>query len=96
MAATLDRQELYRLARMGAESRLRALEEERGQILRSFPMLKGGGSASTSSTQGASASPSASAAPVRRRRQMSAAERKSVSARMKKYWAERRKAKEGK
>jgi hypothetical protein len=95
MAATLDRQELYRLARMGAESRLRALEEERGQILRSFPMLKGGGSASTS-TQGASASPSASAAPVRRRRQMSAAERKSVSARMKKYWAERRKAKEGK
>ena len=93
MAATLDRQELYRLARMGAESRLRALEEERGQILRSFPMLKADGSASTS-TQGAFAS--ASASPVRRRRQMSAAERKSVSARMKKYWAERRKAKEGK
>ena len=91
MAATLDRQELYRLARMGAESRLRALEEERGQILRSFPGLKAGGSGAAT-TQGASDS----AAPVRRRRQMSAAERKSVSARMKKYWAERRKAKEGK
>ncbi|MEO7272813.1 MAG: hypothetical protein ABIX28_18735 [Vicinamibacterales bacterium] len=91
MAATLDRQEMYRLARMGAESRLRALEEERGQILRSFPGLKAGGSASAPS-QGASTA----AGPVRRRRQMSAAERKSVSARMKKYWAERRKAKEGK
>ena len=91
MAATLDRQELYRLARMGAESRLRALEEERAQILRSFPGLKTGGS-SSATAQGASAA----AAPVRRRRQMSAAERKSVSARMKKYWAERRKAKDSK
>ena len=91
MAATLDRQEMYRLARMGAESRLRALEEERAQILRSFPGLKAAGS-SSASAQGSSTA----AAPVRRRRQMSAAERKSVSARMKKYWAERRKAKEGK
>ncbi|HUR34621.1 MAG TPA: hypothetical protein VM032_12550, partial [Vicinamibacterales bacterium] len=63
---------------------------ERGQILRSFPGLKAG--SSSAPAQGASAA----AAPVRRRRQMSAAERKSVSARMKKYWAERRKAKEGK
>jgi hypothetical protein len=91
MAATLDRQEMYRLARMGAESRLRALEQERAQILRSFPGLKIGASAAAST---ASAAPEAG--PVRRRRQMSAAERKSVSARMKKYWAERRKAKEAK
>lgn len=91
MAATLDRQEMYRLARMGAESRLRALEQERAQILRSFPGLKAG-AAAPASAQGASTA----AAPVRRRRQMSAAERKSVSLRMKKYWAERRKAKDGK
>jgi hypothetical protein len=86
MAATLDRQEMFRLARMGAEARLRALELERAQILRSFPGLTA-----------AAAQPSATAglsepAPVRRRREMSAAERKSVSARMKRYWAERRKS----
>jgi hypothetical protein len=80
MAGTIDRQELFRLARLGAEARLRALEDERAQILRTFPGLRAGGA------------PVASVAPVRRRRQMSAAERKSVSARMKKYWAERRKA----
>jgi hypothetical protein len=84
MAVTMDRQELYRLARLGAESRLRALEVERAHILRSFPGLKAG------SAQSAPAGTSEVA--VRRRRQMSVAERKSVSARMKKYWAERRKA----
>jgi len=83
----MDRQELYRLARIGAEARLRALETERAQILRSFPGLRAGAAAS--------AGPAA-AASVRRRRQMSAAERKSVSLRMKKYWAERRKAKAAK
>ena len=82
MATTLDRQEMYRLARLGAEARLRTLELERAQIMRSFPGLK-----AQSGDNGASAP-----APVRRRRRMSAAERKSVSARMKKYWAERRKA----
>jgi hypothetical protein len=82
MAATLDRQEMFRLARMGAEARLRALELERAQILRSFPGL----------TAAEGESPAPAPASVRRRRRMSAAERKSVSARMKKYWAERRKA----
>jgi hypothetical protein len=83
--ATLDRQELYRLARLGAEARLRALEIERTQILRSFPGLKAG-------TTQAAPSGAVGSVPARRRRQMSAAERKSVSVRMKKYWAERRKA----
>ena len=82
--ATLDRQELFRLARLGAEARLRALEMERTQILRSFPGLKAGATAAPSGTAGAG--------PARRRRQMSAAERRSVSVRMKKYWAERRRA----
>ncbi len=82
MAATLDRQEMYRLARLGAEARLRTLELERSQILRSFPGL------TAQTVENGASAPS----PVRRRRQMSAAERKSVSARMKKYWAERRKA----
>ncbi len=90
MAAALDRQELYRLARLGAEARLRALDEERRQILRNFPGLRGaGGTGQEASTPAAAPAPAS-----RRRRQMSAAERKAVSARMKKYWAERRKAKE--
>ena len=86
MAVTLERQELYRLARIGAEARLRALEAERAHILRSFPGLKAGAAPSAALVSGAEPTP------VRRRRQMSAAEKKSVSLRMKKYWAERRKA----
>ena len=69
MAATLDRQEMYRLARMGAESRLRALEQERAQILRSFPGLKSGASAAASTASAApeAAPRSSSSADVRRR-----------------------------
>ena len=79
---TLDRKELLQLARLGAEARLEALEREREAILRSFPGIRRG-----SATQSA-----ANDQPVRRRRRrMSAAERKAVSARMKKYWAGRRK-----
>jgi hypothetical protein len=86
MAAQIDRAELYRLARLGAAARLNALEVERAQILKSFPGLTGGKRAAAEVRRGA-------AAPARgRRRQMSAAERKAVSVRMKKYWAARRKA----
>lgn len=91
MAATLDRQQLYRLARLGAEARLRTLEEERRQILRNFPGLRAGGGGGSEQPAPSAAAPARAS---RRRRQMSAAERKAVSARMKKYWAERRKAKE--
>ena len=65
MAATLDRQEMFRLARMGAEARLRALEEERNQILRSFPGLKAGGSSSPATVQGGSAAGPRSGAVVK-------------------------------
>ena len=82
MAMTLDRKELLRLARLGAEARLEALEREREAILRSFPGIQRG-----SSTQ----STANDHRVRRRRRSMSAAERKAVSARMKKYWAMRRK-----
>ena len=83
MAKTIDRKELLRLARLGAEARLEALEREREAILRSFPGIQRG-----SATRSA-----ANDQPARRRRRpMSAAERKAVSARMKKYWAGRRKA----
>ena len=85
MAVNMDRSELVRLARLGAEARLVALERERAEILRSFPDLKNG----TATRSAVSSGP-------RRRPQMSAAARRAVSIRMKKYWADRRKAKEAK
>jgi hypothetical protein len=83
MAITLDRKELLRLARLGAEARLEALEREREAILRSFPGIQSGPSERAAAND----------QPVRRRRRrMSAAERNAVSTRMKKYWTEKRKA----
>jgi len=87
MAGQLDRKELHRLARLGAEARLIALEQERADILRNFPGLAG-------ASKAASRAGGRAAAPRRRRQsRMSAAARKAVSVRMKKYWAERRKGK---
>ena len=80
--ADLSREQLQRLARLGAQARLVELRAEEGAIRRAFPDLAGKGKPA--------------AAPRRRRRRrsrMSAAARKAVSERMKKYWAERRKAK---
>lgn len=82
MAERFASKELQRFARLGAEARLSELELERAAILRSFPDLARRG------TRGGS-----SAAAPRRRSNMSAAARKAVSVRMKKYWASRRKAK---
>jgi hypothetical protein len=80
---------MVRLARLGALARLQALEEERNQILATFPDLK-----KTSAAGQAGAAKQSG--PRTRRRVMSAASRKEVSVRMKKYWAERRKAKAAK
>jgi hypothetical protein len=65
------------LARRGAEVRLAELNEEIKAIHAAFPDLRRG-------------APPASSR--RRRKPMSAAQKKAVSARMRKYWAERRKA----
>jgi hypothetical protein len=84
VASRLNAEKLRELARTGAEVTLKRLRAEITAIERTFPEL---------------------ALPKRRRalrrtvkqatnrtRQMSAAARKAVSERMKKYWAERRKA----
>jgi hypothetical protein len=76
--ADLSRELLQRLARAGAQARLEELRAEEAAIHRAFP--------------GLAAKPRAATA-GRRRSRMSAAARKAVSERMKKYWAERRKAK---
>ena len=85
----LTRDQLQRLARLGAKSRLDELRREEAAIRRAFPDLFGG--------RGRTAGARGGRAGGRRRRSgMSAAARKAVSARMKKYWAARRKQKQGK
>ena len=75
------------LAKRGAEHRYRELKAEIGSLLKVFPHLRFGSSVSPSM-------PDAAEEPARRRRKsMSPAARKAVSARMKKYWAAKRKSK---
>jgi hypothetical protein len=80
----LSTERMRELARSGAETLLKQLRAEIIAVERTFPELalsKGRGAvARTIKT-------------VRKRGQMSAEARKAVSRRMKKYWAERRKAK---
>jgi hypothetical protein len=82
----MKQDELLRLARIGAAARLAELDRERADLLRDFPGLRAASRAATGRDGGV---------PVRRRRRrgMSAAARRAVSIRMKKYWAARRKAK---
>ena len=65
-------------ARLGAEARLKAIEQERAEILSAFPDLRSG------------TRPAKAGAPGKRRRTMSAAARRRMSAGMRRYWAKRR------
>lgn len=77
--------DLKEYARRGAEARIGELTQELAAIYRAFPGLRRRGA-----TRAASAAPSDGGA-IRRRKPMSAAQKREVSRRMKKYWAERRK-----
>ena len=88
--ASLNQEQLRRLARLGATARLEELHQEESAIRAAFPELFGRGRrAAGNGGAGAASAPAAGGA---RRRRMSAANRKAVSERMRKYWAERRKA----
>jgi hypothetical protein len=80
----------------GAEQRLGEIAEEAKLIFQTFPELRHRGRGfdlpTASATAGRDVEPAANATPRRRRRKMSAAARKAVSARMKRYWAKRRKS----
>lgn len=109
--ADLSRDQMQRLARLGAEARLEELRREESAIRSAFPDLFGGraragrrgrrrgrpsmdGAGPAAQSEGTDAARGQQAARRRRRsRPMSAAMRKAVSERMKKYWADRRKAK---
>jgi hypothetical protein len=77
------------LARVGAEMRLRELLAEVAEIRRAFPGIGGQRGPARAADKGE--------VPRRRRRppRMSAAQKKAVSERMRKYWAARRKTKKG-
>ena len=78
--------DLKEYARRGAEARVEDLKTELAAIYRAFPDL-------ARRRSGRPAAEPREAAPARRRRKpMTAAQKKAVGARMKKYWAERRKA----
>ncbi len=96
MPKSLSPVELKQLARIGAAARIKELEREIASLRRAFPSL-GTSSASAAvapELNAPKAGRKAKAGRRGRRSPMSAAERKAVSQRMQKYWAERRKAKE--
>ena len=89
--ASISRVELLRLARAGAVSRLKELNAELDSIYAVFPDMKQGATRARVST--AAKAPAAKAAAPsggQANRAWSAAARKAVSERMKRYWAARR------
>ena len=84
---------ILELARRGAEHRYEELLREITALTKSFPHLR---TRSSARQIDVSSEPAATVdRPARKRRHMSAAQRKAVSARMKKFWAARRKVKVG-
>jgi hypothetical protein len=84
-------QELKRLALIGAQGRIEALRAEIASIVELFPELRD--VAGLSGRAGRGVKKAAGAKGSSRSWNMSSAQRKAVSARMKKYWAARRKEK---
>lgn len=101
MATELSKDDLRRFARLGAMKRLDDIRGEEAAIRHTFPELFAGAAAApkggkaVKAPKPAKASKAATPAKARKRSTMSAAMRKEVSERMKKYWAARRKAKNG-
>lgn len=89
--------DLQAYARRGAETRLAELIEELNSIYAAFPDLgrgtRGRRAGRPAGTEGGAATNAVESVPPRqRRRRMTAAQRKAVGERMRKYWAERRAA----
>lgn len=98
MANELSKDDLRRFARLGAMRRLDDIRAEEAAIRKTFPELFSGARPEARATRGAAAPATAEKAhkgQARKRSNMSPAMRKAVSERMKKYWAGRRKAKNG-
>ena len=83
MAKVTNQARLRAFALVGARARLEEIRKEEASLRAEFPELFRGG-----------ATAKAAAPKKRGRRAMSAAQKKAVSERMKKYWAERRRQKD--
>jgi hypothetical protein len=70
------------------EARWYELQAEAASLVKAFPYL--GRLTGTRKSKGAKSAPEESGTQKRKRSKMSAAQKKAVSARMKKYWAQRR------
>jgi hypothetical protein len=81
--------DVNKYAQLGAEARVAELTAELSEIYRAFPALRRGRTGGPAVAEGGAAASRA----TRRRKPMSAAQKRAVSIRMKKYWAGRRKAK---
>ena len=86
---------ILEMARKGAEHRYAELQAEIAALVKNFPHVakKTGKQISKAVSQGAAAVEAEVPKIRRRAKKMSAAARKAVSTRMKKYWAKRRKTK---
>lgn len=80
----MDRADLLRFARLGAEARAHALRQELDAIYRQFPELQTGRSARADSAGSLAGAPSR----PRRRRRMSREARKRIGEAQRKRWAE--------
>jgi len=90
---SLSRSEMLRLARAGAEARVNQLREELESLYRSFPDLRRGRRPAANGAARAgrrTSSSGASAGGGRKTRGWTAAQRRAVAERMKRYWAARR------
>jgi hypothetical protein len=87
----IEDKSLWAYAKAGAQARLTEIQRELAQMVKMFPELgrAGGGGI----PHGGIPNPIPKA--KRKRRKLTAAERKAIGLRMKKYWAARRKAKAG-
>jgi hypothetical protein len=82
--------DILKWARRGVEARWHELQAEAASLVKAFPHL--GRLTGTRKSKGGRATQGEIPTRRRKRSRMSAAQKKAVSARMKKYWAERRKA----
>jgi hypothetical protein len=87
----LAKVDLKEYARRGAAARVAELRAELAEIYRAFPGLRRTGGTEADGTAGGGRRRTGRRKGARKRREMSKAEKRAVSLRMKRYWANRKK-----
>jgi hypothetical protein len=89
----MKRDQMWEFAAAGMDAAIEKAKAELDQLLKKRKALGGKMAGSSKRLVEAVTEAASTVAPARKRRKRTAAERKAVSIRMKKYWAERRKKK---